>query len=701
MKKIIKNKTRNVVVSAQGKKLTLPKIRAIQKKIYMPVMLKTLSSIQGIRNRSTSIANIKDLSSEQKVKKIYPLLYKENLLIQALGNISSNKGALTPGTNSFTVDGISIRRIRHLAKKIKENKFDFKPFRRIMIAKPIKKGEKKKYRPLGIPNFEDRVVQEAIRIILEAIYEPVFNVHNYNYGFRKGKSTHEAIQTLKIKGNACSNALEGDIKAAYDTVDHDVLIELLEKRISDRRFIKFIKQGLKCGLLEQGHYADTLLGVPQGGIASPILFNIYMHEFDMFVHDKVEEFIANKNALEKRKVSGVTSGAYKRVALRISRAKNSLNKIVNQYGDYNLYPPHIKVQVKLLHAKLKADYKIRSNTPSVESFNRSVRIVYVRYADDFIILTNGGKKFCEKLKEIISSFLLNRLKMVLSNEKTKITNLRNAQAKFLGFSIYTYRSARLQKRNMSMVRTGGYQILIGIDMDRVLNKLVQKGFCREKSDHRPIAKSSMSVLTLQNIIETYNYIIRGMANYYLPMISRKADIIRVIYILEYSAYMTIAKKLSTKISRIRKRFGKPLQITIKETQMGIKLPKPITTSKTITLLSYLKVKEMVEKMQKKQAKMPTNNYDVSSDIFNPLYKINWRTLRNLNSVCCICGATENVEMHHINAIRKGKVEGFSQIMKQLNRKQIPLCKEHHIAAEKGMLADIKREDLHYVDQFLA
>ena len=152
----------------------------------------------------------------------------------------------------------------------------------MLKPKLLKKGEKPKMRPLGIPTFEDRIIQEAIRIILNVIYEPTFEKNNLNYGFRENKSTHHAILKTKYNGTGLSMAIEGYIKGAYDNVDHDILLKILSHRILDKDFLKLIYQGFKCGLLDQGQYQDTITGVPQGGIASPILFNIYMHEFYPF-----------------------------------------------------------------------------------------------------------------------------------------------------------------------------------------------------------------------------------------------------------------------------------------------------------------------------------------------------------------------------------------------------------------------------------
>jgi retron-type reverse transcriptase len=314
MKKVItvidpKKKERNL----KSSKITREEI----KEKYLPLILKHIRPLKFISKRSNSLASLNELTKENKFKKLYSLISNKYFLIQALGNISSNKGSLTPGINAETIDGMSLNRIEILSEKLKTGKFKFQPYRRKFVPKPTKKGEPIKYRPLGIPNFEDRIVQSAIQMILEAIYEPIFENTNLNFGFRPGKSPHNAIQRLKITGTGCDFAIEGDIKGAFDYVDPSTMIKILEKRIDDKKFIDLIKQGFKCGLMDQGIYKDTLLGTPQGGIASPTLFNIYMHEFDLFIKNELNDIIEKKNNFEKRTRIGANNKIYTAISQRI------------------------------------------------------------------------------------------------------------------------------------------------------------------------------------------------------------------------------------------------------------------------------------------------------------------------------------------------------------------------------------------------
>jgi RNA-directed DNA polymerase len=177
-------------------------------------------------------------------------------------------------------------------------------------------------RPLSVPTFRDRVVQEAIRMILEAIYEPIFEEDNMNFGFRPGKSCHHSITFLKEMGPNCNMAIEGDIEGAYDNVNQEVLVQILEKRIQDKKFINFLNQGFKCGILDNFKAVETLTGVPQGGLASPILFNIYMHEFDQYIKNKLSTEIENINKNENR-IQKLRNREYDTISTRIQRLRKN------------------------------------------------------------------------------------------------------------------------------------------------------------------------------------------------------------------------------------------------------------------------------------------------------------------------------------------------------------------------------------------
>lgn len=173
----------------------------------------------GLRSRKDIKSQFNDLHS---------LLSREDFIYQAIINLKNNKGIETPGVDKKTLDSMSSIDVLNLAKRIKRKEFVFKPVKRVMIPKPGKKEE----RPLGIPTFEDRIVQEMIRVILEAIYEPIFELINKdsNYGFRPNKSCKLSIDKLYRTAQNTEWCIEGDIKGAYNNVNHNILIKILSKK---------------------------------------------------------------------------------------------------------------------------------------------------------------------------------------------------------------------------------------------------------------------------------------------------------------------------------------------------------------------------------------------------------------------------------------------------------------------------------------
>lgn len=230
-----------------------------------------------------------------------------DLLRLSYNKLKKNKGALTPGViRDSTADGISEEKFIQLSKDIKSGNFKWLPVRRIYVEKPGKTT----LRPIGIPDFQNRLVQNNIRMILEAIYEPEFTHIGINTGFRLNVGCNNAIEAISHTGEGSTYAIEGDIKGAYDNVNHEILIKILRRRIQDDKFLQLLYSGFKAGLIQDFQYFDTFLGVPQGGIASPILFNIYMNEFDIYAQTELNEYVMDLNKKNQNKTV-ITSEYYK------------------------------------------------------------------------------------------------------------------------------------------------------------------------------------------------------------------------------------------------------------------------------------------------------------------------------------------------------------------------------------------------------
>ena len=231
-----------------------------------------------------------DISKEGKrVNGLFRLMEVPELWLQAYANINANKGAMTPGVGPVTMDGFSIERATNLIELLKEDNYRPKPVRRGYVPKP-----NGKMRPLGMPSGDDKLVQEMVRMLLEQIYEPVFS--NWSHGFRQKRSCHTALKQVE-HWNGTKWLVKMDIKGFFDNIDHEVMVELLEKKIDDKRFIDLIQAFLKAGYMEDWRFHGTYSGTPQGGILSPILANIYLHELDMFM----EKMTASFTTGERRK----------------------------------------------------------------------------------------------------------------------------------------------------------------------------------------------------------------------------------------------------------------------------------------------------------------------------------------------------------------------------------------------------------------
>jgi group II intron reverse transcriptase/maturase len=202
--------------------------------------------------------------------RVYRSLFSEDLFLAAYDKIARNRGALTVGTESDTADGMNRKRIQNLIEQLRSERFRFRPARRIQI--PKKSGGT---RPLGIPNFNDKLVQEVLRLVLEAYYEPRFR--NSSHGFRPGRGCHTALTDLYYKFKGAAWFIEGDIHGCFDNIDHEVLMAILARDIQDGRLLNLLRMGLKAGYMEDWQYNRTYSGTPQGGIITlPTMLHIFI-----------------------------------------------------------------------------------------------------------------------------------------------------------------------------------------------------------------------------------------------------------------------------------------------------------------------------------------------------------------------------------------------------------------------------------------
>ena len=209
---------------------------------------------------------------------LYRQMFNRDLYLLAYGNIYSNQGAMTPGVSEETADGMSEEKIEQIIGLMRQERYRFSPARRVYI--PKKNG---KFRPLGMPTWSDKLVGEVVRLLLEAFYDPQFP--DSSHGFRKGRGCHTALREIQQTWTGTTWFIEGDISDCFGSFSHDILLGILAEKIRDNRFLRLIRNMLKAGYLEDWQYHDTLSGVPQGGVVSPVLSNIYLHKLDEFVEE--------------------------------------------------------------------------------------------------------------------------------------------------------------------------------------------------------------------------------------------------------------------------------------------------------------------------------------------------------------------------------------------------------------------------------
>ena len=576
--------------------------------------------------------------SSYKFERLYRILFNEELFYVAYQKIASNGGSTTKGSDGRSIDEMSLARIETLIASLKDESYQPHPSRRVHI--PKKNG---KTRPLGIPAFEDKLVQEVVRMILEAIYEGHFETTSH--GFRPKRSCHTALLHIQKTFSGAKWFIEGDIKGFFDNIDHDVLVGILRERISDDRFIRLIRKFLKAGYVEDWTFHNTYSGMPQGGIVSPILANIYLDKLDKYV----KEYIRHFDMRTKRrpgKESNDLANERKRTVRKLKKVKDGTEKAA-------------------LVARLKAIEQERAAFPSGDEMDGSYRrLKYIRYADDFILGVIGSKEDALRIKEDIKSFLSESLALELSEEKTLITHTGKS-AKFLGYEITVTRNNH-QRRDVQgrLRRTYGKRVRLNVSMATLRDKLLEYGAMEIKLRNgkeiwKPKCRSGLIFNDDLEILDRYNRETVGFCNYYL--IANNCVVLHNFrYIMEYSMYKTFAGKYRSTVRKINKKYRLNKLFTVKYEQKGV------IKSRTFYKTSF---------------KRRTTAFNGSCDI-EP-YSIADVSRTNLTDrlkaeKCELCGATGKLIMHHVRNLKdlKGK-ESWERLMSARKRKTIALCPSCH------------------------
>jgi group II intron reverse transcriptase/maturase len=570
------------------------------------------------------------------LERLYRCLFNPELYLLAYGRIYRNDGALTPGITAETVDGMRLAKIQAIIDALRGERYRWSPTRRVYIAK---KGGTKKRRGLGLPTWSDKLLQEVMRLLLEAYYEPQFSEHSH--GFRPGRGPHTALQQIYPGWRGTTWFVEGDIKACFDSLDHGILRSILAEKIHDGRFLRLIDGLLRAGYLEDWRYHPTLSGAPQGGVVSPILSSIYLDRLDKYIETTLLP-------------------AYNRGARRTP------------------YRPYMRLWQRACRleqrGELEAGRALRKQMKTMPSRDPNDpdyrRLHYCRYADDWLLGFTGPKREAEQIKADIGRFLRDELELELSEDKTLITHGRTRAARFLGYEIVILDND--SKHDHRGQRSINAQIGLKVPADVVRAK------CRPYLHHgRPIRRTERTVNSDFSIVAQYQAEFRGIAGYY-QLAFNLHRLGRLKYVMERSLVKTLARKYRVRVPRIYDRYRavldtdrgprRGLRVTV---ERGEGRPPLVAQWGGISLARKIRIGSLDDHPRQV-----------------------WNSGRNeviqrlLADTCEMCGSHDGVEVHHIRHLSDLNVRGratrpaWAQTMAARRRKTLVVCRICH-------------EDIHY------
>lgn len=560
-----------------------------------------------------------------ELRRVYRNLQNRELFLRAYAKLYANQGALTPGTDpEDTVDGMSLPRIDSILSSLEAGTYQWKPVRRVYI--PKRNGQK---RPLGVPSWSDKLLQEVIRMVLSAYYEPQFS--DASHGFRPGRGCHTALQSILFKWKGTKWFIEGDIKGCFDNIDHGKLLEIIGRSIRDEQLLKLLRGMLEAGYLEDWTYHRTYSGTPQGGIVSPLLANIFLSELDTFIE---QELIPQYTRGERRKVNP----EYRRLTGAMAEAESR--------GDLE---------------RRKALEQERGVTPYGDPEDPEFRrLKYVRYADDFLLGFVGPRTEAEEIKRRVGAFLQS-IGLTMSEEKTLITNATTGRARFLGYEVTM---AKGDSRKYDGRRSINGQPTLRVPQD-VVRRRTERYTRRGQSYHRPELLNNSDY----DIVMAYNLEFQGLVNYYTMAHDVAAKLYRVKRVYQQSLVKTLATKHKRKVPWVYRQHYRKQSSGIKA--IVVEVPREGQAP-------------LVAKFGAKPIRF--DKRAIIEDIEPRLLTHRNEMVRRLLAERCeLCGSTEDVQVHHVRSLKdlQRRYEGQTEppqwvaTMIDLRRKTLVVCAQCH------------------------
>ena len=556
---------------------------------------------------------------------LYRQLFNPSLYGLAWGRIYANHGAMTPGADGETADGMPAAKAGRIIDALRHERYRFQPARRVYI--PKKSG---KLRPLGLPSWSDKLVGEVIRLLLEAYYEPQFS--GRSHGFRPGRGCHTALREVEDVWSGTTWFIEGDISDCFGSLDHEIMVQILAEKIHDNRFLRLMRNMLKAGYLEDWQYHQTLSGCPQGAVVSPILSNIYLDRLDKFAETVL--------------IPEYTRGAVRVINPEYGKVTRAIGKAF-RCGD--------RAAVRQLRAQ-------RRGTPRGDPRDpRYRRLRYIRYADDHLLGFTGPKAEAEQIKTRLAEFLHEDLKLELSEDKTLITHARTQAASFLGYEITVQHSHDRPSVN-------------GVIRLRVPRAVI-KAKCAPYLTHgKPGRRAALMNLPDTLIISTYGAEYRGIVQYYLLA----SDVFRLIR-LRWAAETSLLKTLAARHRSTVTAMARKHRATI-TTPHGPRICFEARVEREGRKPLAVRFGGIPLKRQKKAA--------ITDRLPDPPIRRKELIQRLCTRRCEWCETRTDVEVHQVRKLADLTQAGrpqprWAQLMARMRRKTLVVCSPCHQAIHHG------------------